>query len=100
MGNLHTIFGEMVAKSIGLQDAVIGEGRICDAGTEIVSGIKIRAERDKLVSCNIIYCLPVSDQKEPHPAAWEREKLVFSFRSCLMMLREEVGGKAEGNFLF
>ena len=38
MGNLHTIFGEMVAKSIGLQDAVIGEGRICDAGTEIVSG--------------------------------------------------------------
>ena len=40
MGNLHTIFGEMVAKSIGLQDAVMGEGRICDAGTEIVSGRK------------------------------------------------------------
>jgi hypothetical protein len=61
MCDLHARISEVPTKSIGLQDAVIREGRVCDAGTEIVSGRSVRAGRDKLVSCNIINCLPVSD---------------------------------------
>lgn len=57
----------------------------------------VRAARDKLDPCHVIDSLAVPDKKEPHPAAWEREKLVFSRRSCLM-LREEGSGKCEGIF--
>jgi hypothetical protein len=68
---------------------MVRESRVCDAGTEIVSGRrKARAARDKLNSCHVIDSLAVPDKKQPHPAAWEREKWVFSCRSCLMMLKE------------
>ena len=62
----------MVAKSIGLQDAMVRESRVCDAGTRIISWkISTIGNRNILISCDVVDSLAVSNQKEPHPAAWE-----------------------------
>lgn len=52
----------MAAKSIGLQNAMVRESRVCDAGTETVRWKTPRLEReDKLYSCDIVDSFAVSD---------------------------------------
>ena len=41
MRDLNAIIREVAAKAISLQDAMVCEGRVCDAGTEKVSGRKL-----------------------------------------------------------
>jgi hypothetical protein len=90
MRHPYAAISEVTAKSIGLQNAMVREGRVCDACTDIVSGKRrIRAARYKLDSSDIVDSLSVSNKKEPHPAAWEREKVGVQLSIILDNLREE-----------
>jgi hypothetical protein len=37
MGDLCASGREVIGQSVGLQDAMVGEGRVCDARAEIIS---------------------------------------------------------------
>jgi hypothetical protein len=74
MRHPYTAISEVAAKSIGLQNAMVREGRVCDAGID---------------SSDIVDSLSVSNKKEPHPAAWEREKVGVQLSIILDNLREE-----------
>jgi hypothetical protein len=93
MRHSYAAISEVTAKSIGLQNTMVREGRVCDAGTDIVSGKRrIRTARYKLDSSNIVDSLSVSNKKEPHPAAWEREKVVVQLSIMLDDIRKEGWG--------
>jgi hypothetical protein len=90
MRHPYAAISEVTAKSIGLQNTMVREGRVCDAGTDIVNGKRrIRTARYKLDSSDIVDSLSVSNKKKPHPAAWEREKAGVQLSIMLDNFREE-----------